>query len=272
MSDNFLYYLPNVDSASNQLAQGNLTTPDPTPHATTDGGLVTATGSDLGFSQSEIDQINGLISVGIRTLNDRIIVATGQIQSQNFVTGVAGWQIDSAGNMEGNNAFFRTSILVGSIALNKYLQFTGGVLTINGAIINGGTGVSGFFTNGTFIKDMTDASTTQTIAHGLGTTPKLVSISWSSPVSSTLNANISGNGTYNGTNQNCRWEGFDVNGGVTIGGVDTKWVHYDNGSAAGFGGNTQNGVVSWDATNITITWTKTAFPSGTCYFLWEAEA
>jgi hypothetical protein len=33
----------------------------------------------------------------------------------------------------------------------------------------------------------------------------------------------------------------------------------------------QSGVVTVDATNITITWTKTSSPTGTYTLLWEAQ-
>jgi hypothetical protein len=55
--------------------------------------------------------------------------------------------------------------------------------------------------------------------------------------------------------------------------TSTSWaigLGDDNADAPGTTG--QTGVVTVDATNITITWTKHSTPSGTISFMWEAEA
>ena len=39
----------------------------------------------------------------------------------------------------------------------------------------------------------------------------------------------------------------------------------------GSGGDSVNGTITMDATNITITWAKTGSPTGTINFFWEVE-
>lgn len=123
-------------------------------------------------------------------------------------------------------------------------------------------------TNGTTTKNAADASTTQTIAHGLGKTPKKVKLTaLKNAAGSSVNDVNSFIATtaYNGTTQS------------------SVSIYGDNSSpyaitAATFSLNTavasgdQTGVLTFDSTNITITWTKAGSPTGTYTILWEAEA
>lgn len=129
---------------------------------------------------------------------------------------------------------------------------------------------SGSFNNGTTTKDATDASTTQNIAHGLGKTPKKVRIV-------AIAEAITGAGdsvpafsetVYNGTTQSSvsmYSNGTAFQGGAAT--VATTFTLNISGSSA-----TQTGVVTFDSTNIIITWTKTGSPTGSYTLLWEAEA
>ncbi len=108
-------------------------------------------------------------------------------------------------------------------------------------------------------KNAADASTTQNIAHGLGRIPKFTSITA-----------VVGSGTqqgqshtaYDGTtqaSQSIYWPG----GTIT---QDTNFT-LNNAGVAG----TQVGVITWDTTNIIITWTKTNSPSGVYGLLVRVE-
>lgn len=69
---------------------------------------------------------------------------------------------------------------------------------------------------------------------------------------------------YNGTTQSS----FSIYG--TSGAPTSATTFTLNGSGSANG--TQTGVVTWDATNIIITWTKTSSPTGTYTLLWNANS
>lgn len=123
---------------------------------------------------------------------------------------------------------------------------------------------SGLFSNGTTTKNAADASTTQTIAHGLGVAPKNVNIEgWIVNDSGATRA-LFAKTTYNGTTQSSLSMYETTGPAFTVG--TTFTLNAANAS------DTQSGVVTVDATNISIAWTKTGSPSGTYTLLWEAQA
>lgn len=128
--------------------------------------------------------------------------------------------------------------------------------------------------NGSTTKDMT-ANTTTTIAHGLGTTPKLVKIHMNvalTDAASILRA-VSSYGSYDGSTQNCHYVAGSTNGTTLLSGQDTSnGVHYGYGASAGADVDKMTGVISCDATNITITWTETNSTIGTGNIHWEVMA
>lgn len=124
------------------------------------------------------------------------------------------------------------------------------------------------YKSGTTTKNAADASTTQTIAHGLGKTPKRVRIS-----AKCNNGGASANDvnsytadtTYNGTTQSS----VSTYGQSSSPYATTATTFSLNASQSN---GDQTGVLTFDSTNITITWTKTSSPSGTYSMMWEAEA
>lgn len=124
------------------------------------------------------------------------------------------------------------------------------------------------YTNSTTTKDASDASATQNIAHGLGKIPKFVSISctlatgvvWSGAGAKAV---LFANTFYNGTTQSSQ-SFYTFLGDVAQGATFT--LNAANATA------TTVGVVTFDATNIIITWTKTGSPTGVYNLLWRAEA
>lgn len=109
------------------------------------------------------------------------------------------------------------------------------------------------------------ASGSQTIAHGLGTTPKFVSFSAAKVIATTGMA--TSEGSYNGTTNISIQKLFITAATPQVNPVSAVITIWDEGT----GSNKQVAVASWDATNITLTWTKTGAPSSnTITFLWTA--
>ncbi len=57
------------------------------------------------------------------------------------------------------------------------------------------------------------------------------------------------------------------NGTATTNGMGTTFLVYDGGSGA-----SNSGVITVDATNISIAWTKSGSPAGTANIMWSAIA
>jgi len=112
---------------------------------------------------------------------------------------------------------------------------------------------------GTFTHSMSSTTTT-TIAHGLGRTPKMVRIRGMELDSGDLEIM---EGVINGAGQ----AGISVQVGQGISGDSTTYAIV---FSSGNGSNTLSGSVTFDGTNITITWTSSNSPSGTAHFVWEA--
>lgn len=119
--------------------------------------------------------------------------------------------------------------------------------------------------HGTITKDMTEASGAVNTAHGLGVTPKKVRLT-AVLIGANSDYLIICHGVYDAGGQHCIYS------------YQTSAVHFGTGSDVTHAillipneGNYQSGIVSVDATNITITWTKSGSPSGSAEILWEAE-
>lgn len=129
---------------------------------------------------------------------------------------------------------------------------------------NGGTGASslpfsGLFKNGTATKAIGDASTTQNIAHGLGQVPKYVRLTGFGGVSGAA-IWFQAQSVYNGTTQSS--VSAVSNGSASS--ISTSFILSDGN------GNQQTGVITFDGTNIIITWTHANAGSSTSTILWEA--
>ena len=123
------------------------------------------------------------------------------------------------------------------------------------------------FTNGTDTKNAADASTTQNIAHGLGKIPKKVRITAMHGIqgsSDTDSNSLIATTVYNGTTQSSV-SLYSTSDTIDI--ITAATFTLNSAIAVG----TTTGVVTFDATNIIITWTKTGSPTGTYTLMWEAE-
>lgn len=121
--------------------------------------------------------------------------------------------------------------------------------------------------NGTFTKDASDASTTQTIAHGLGKIPKRVRFDFVKTLTAVTAIQQFGFAVYNGTTSS----GISIRDSSSVSGFTSGFdVLRLNDSTSAV--SRTDGVITFDATNITITWTKTNSPTGVYQFIWEAQA
>lgn len=114
-------------------------------------------------------------------------------------------------------------------------------------------------------KSLADASTTQNIAHGLGVIPNKIKLTFISNFGTTSPGGIAVF-TYIGTTKSV--VGYVFSNGALRDMAGTDIILYEAGNNTQF----QTGVISKDATNIIITWTKTNSPTGTYGILVEAEA
>lgn len=127
--------------------------------------------------------------------------------------------------------------------------------------------ITSIYKNGATTYDLSTASGTQNIAHGLGKIPKYIRITAGLVGTTAWNASpiwVQAITVYNGTTQSSQ-SFYNENNVLTVStsfriGITTASSTY------------QTGVITFDATNIIITWTKTNGPSGTAQLLWEAFA
>lgn len=114
--------------------------------------------------------------------------------------------------------------------------------------------------------NVSTASGTQTIAHGLSGVPKVVRIT-ARFNSGSYHSNSTG--IFDGTTNSCIYEIFrDDSSTNTIDSSSTYSIIVADHTTISNGN--QSGVITVDATNITITWTKTSTLTGNAYILWEA--
>jgi len=107
--------------------------------------------------------------------------------------------------------------------------------------------------------DLSTATGTQTIAHGLGQTPNFVKITVMGPFTGSL-ASV---GTYDGTNNQCI---YISNPHSTNASSNTTYAALVSDTSTGA---SQSATVTVDATNVTLHWTKTSTPTGTAAILIE---
>jgi hypothetical protein len=127
--------------------------------------------------------------------------------------------------------------------------------------------------SGIATKNITDASTVQNIPHGLGRVPKFVEIDGAVVITAAIFSQCKG--IFDGAN--C---GMAIMWGEGTSTAATEAIYTSTSIALGFtttvatnaftGANRQTGVISVDATNIIITWTKTGtVGSLTASLIWK---
>lgn len=158
---------------------------------------------------------------------------------------------------------------------NKILKLNSSaqIPAVDGSLLTNLTNPA-IYKNGTTTYNLTTASGTQTIAHGLGKTPKFIRVKWILSVTdSGTDTRYRGDGVYNGTTVSSIQEGTNGAGGAGLYSnyIDTTNIINYNSGATGSDVQ-QRAVPTFDATNITLTWTKVNSPSGILNILWEAFA
>jgi len=118
------------------------------------------------------------------------------------------------------------------------------------------------YANGTTTYNLATASGTQNIAHGLGRIPKKIRITGIKDYGYTTGINVL---SYNGTIGACVRRAYVASASYESVGTTLKF--YLSAAIAHYA----TGTVTFDATNIIITWVKTESPTGTVYIMWEAE-
>lgn len=191
------------------------------------------------------------VTIGIATGGATLLFAPrfNQQITEDLQDALAG----TGGTPSSSNKFVTATGLT-TASIDAATQMTG-ILPI----ANGGTGnANNYIKSGATTRDLSTASSAQNIAHGIGATPRMVKIT---ATFATSDAIAHANTVYT-TAQSSNYVFYRVTSGSVAGATFTIPVTS--------GGNDQTGVVTVDATNIIITWTKTGSPTGTAYLVWEA--
>lgn len=236
---------------------------DDTAFAGAPDASTTAKGVLEEATQAEIDADTGTGGTGARLAVNPSTLATSKYGTQLPSSGQKSALTGSSGTPGGSNKYITEDDVSAAGASGKVVRATGTALpALSAANL---TNLPLQYKCGTTTKDSSEASTTQTIAHGLGTTPKYVRITARSVNSSVSVTWLEAITVYNGTTQAS--QSVYLSGGTATTADNTFSLNSTAGSASH-----QRGVVTFDGTNITITWTKTNNPTGTYQLLWEAFA
>lgn len=148
---------------------------------------------------------------------------------------------------------------------------SGNVMTSNGTDWTSATPATVSFKNGVTTYNLGTASGNQTIAHGLGVTPKFVrfTVTMDSTNAGTVYNTLS-TGVYNGTTNSVVYRIEQEEDGTFVSAnSSTSYCIYLETLL----NLSQSATATFDATNITLAWTRTgSTPSGTAYIMWEAYA
>lgn len=229
-------------------------TPDGTKFLKDDGSWATPPTTTVATTS-----VTGTVKVSTAPSGDATAVETGdpRVPTQNendALVGTSGTAVSSS------NKLVDAADVSDAAASGKIVRATGTALPALSAANLTNLPISG--AHGSTTKDLSDASTTQNIAHGLGKTPKIFTV-----VSN--NHNSSSNTLYSYA-QSLSGSSITTYRDTTTSGGTTATFQINDTSASA--GNYQTAVVTADATNIILTWTKTGSPTGTVNIIWHALA
>lgn len=128
--------------------------------------------------------------------------------------------------------------------------------------------VAPIYTNGEDTYDTATASGTKNIAHGLGKVPKYARLTFMSNNSVVAGGNNSATLVYNGTTKSCVGRAGANGATRDMNGTDIVLYGPTGGSNAEFA----TAVLTWDATNLILTITKTGSPTGVYDIVWETQS
>jgi hypothetical protein len=124
-----------------------------------------------------------------------------------------------------------------------------------------------------FSRSLAAADGAVTYAHGLGVVPKLIRVTFSNSITTSGNNFQTVLGTYDGTHVAGRTSVlFATNTAVNVRNSQIGGFRFFDSTSGGSFDPTyySTAVPTFDATNVTLTWTKTNYPTGTVYFTLEA--
>lgn len=166
-----------------------------------------------------------------------------------------------------------TALVTGDIVANQVVEVvynsTGPVFQV----LNPATMVifTPTYKNGVITRAFATASGAVTTAHGLGVTPKFIRASAFFVVTGSGNIPAQSIGTYNGTTNANAALSFNANGSTNTATSDTTNIISITYGTNGV--DSQVAVATFDATNITLTWTKAgSTTTGNIQIMWEAYA
>ncbi len=155
---------------------------------------------------------------------------------------------------------FNTALVTGDILQNQVVQVSYNSTNDNWQMISPAAGTltaNALYTNGITTHDCS-GTTSNVIAHGLANIPKFVRITGQG-----TDITNDSNGVYNGTTQSCIF----LNIGSNRGSSSSFGINVSGGGSQSI---FSTGIITFDSTNITITWTKTGSDTGTAVIMWEA--
>lgn len=159
---------------------------------------------------------------------------------------------------------------VGAVGASKIVQFNASTQypAADGSLITNITNPA-IYKNGSTTYNLATASGNQTIAHGLGKAPKYIRITVIQASTSGASDNYSF-GVYNGTTNSSVYRGQNSNSQFYVGTDATYCVNIY--TAATNDTSPSTATATFDATNITLAWTRATSATGTAQILWEAYA
>ena len=157
-----------------------------------------------------------------------------------------------------------TPLAVGDLGTNQMAiaEYDGGAYQLVSPIAKTALSNAPVYACGETSKAASDSSATQTIAHGLGKTPAFVELYCTANNSGTPGGTFIAYAFYNGTTQASMSTYTTGNFSQTSDNTFTLNTSLTSGTTVG--------VVTFDATNISIAWTKSGSPTGGYQILWKA--
>jgi len=236
-----------VDSGAANAYVANLS---PALGAYTTGVLVQFKATNANTTASTVN-VNGLGAKTIKKLGGATDLVSGDIASGMIV------ELE----YDGTNFVMLNPVANAPVTLTAGVYPTGSAANL--------TNIPLLFANGTTTYDLSTATGTQNIAHGLAVTPKYIRITYYSDSVSATPWVTWGSGTYNGTTNS------------TTGMIASEAMIFQSGFAnsaqiisitTNNAGGIQTATATFNSTNIVLSWTKTSSPAGTAYLMWEAFA
>lgn len=232
-------------------------TPDGTKFLKDDGSWSTPPTTTVATTS-----VTGTVKVSTTPSGDATAVETGdpRVPTQNendALVGTSGTAVSSS------NKLVDAADVSAAAASGKIVRATGTALPALSAANLTNLPISG--AHGSTTKDLSDASTTQNIAHGLGKTPKMFTVF--SATSTTNSSVIHGMAlSLSGSSMSILRETTSSGSTGTTTTFQIPDITVNNAS------HYQTAVVTADSTNIILTWTKTGSPTGTVDIIWHALA